>query len=204
MTLVAVPAQLYSMTGSSAYVGLSGVFGLVPLLIFGLWGGALADAFDRRKLLIGTVIGIIVTSGLFFVWTAMGNTNVWIVLLTFSAQQAFFAANQPARIAILPELLPNNQLPAANALNMTVVSAGGIAGPLVGGALIPVLGFQWLYFADVFFLLPTLLAVIGLPSLEPEGVEKGKVVGWRSVVEGLIILWSPVQVRYALQRLLRC
>ncbi|MGO1401285.1 MAG: MFS transporter [Flaviflexus sp.] len=188
MTLVAVPAQLYSMTGSSAYVGLSGVFGLVPLLIFGLWGGALADAFDRRKLLIGTVIGIIVTSGLFFVWTAMGNTNVWIVLITFSAQQAFFAANQPARIAILPELLPNNQLPAANALNMTVVSAGGIAGPLVGGALIPVLGFQWLYFADVFFLLPTLLAFIGLPSLEPEGVEKGKVVGWRSVVEGLVYL----------------
>src|SRR5699024_6908301 len=151
-------------------------FGLVPVLIFGLWGGALADAFDRRKLLIGTVSGIIVTSGLFFVWTAMGHPNVWIVLITFSSHQAFFAATQPARIAILPELLPNNQLPAANALNMTVVSAGGIAGPLVGGALIPVLGFQWLYFADVFFLLPTLLAVIGLPSLEPEGVEKGKVV----------------------------
>ena len=150
MTLVAVPAQLYSMTGSSAYVGLAGVFGLVPLLIFGLWGGALADAVDRRKLLIITVIGIVVTSSLFFVWTALGNTNVWLILCTFSAQQAFFAANQPARISILPQLLPNNQLPAANALNMTVMSAGGIAGPLLGGALIPFLGFQWLYLADVF------------------------------------------------------
>lgn len=188
MTLVAVPAQLYSMTGSSAYVGLAGVFGLVPLLIFGLWGGALADAVDRRKLLIITVIGIVVTSSLFFVWTALGNTNVWLILCTFSAQQAFFAANQPARISILPQLLPNNQLPAANALNMTVMSAGGIAGPLLGGALIPFLGFQWLYLADVFFLLPTLLAVIGLPNLVPAGAEKVRAPGWRSVMEGLVYL----------------
>lgn len=188
MTLVAVPAQLYSMTGSSAYVGLAGVFGLVPLLIFGLWGGALADAVDRRKLLIITVIGIVVTSSLFFVWTALGNTNVWLILCTFSAQQAFFAANQPARISILPQLLPNNQLPAANALNMTVMSAGGIAGPLVGGALIPLLGFQSLYLADVFFLLPTLLAVIGLPSLVPAGAEKVRAPGWRSVMEGFVYL----------------
>lgn len=188
MTLVAVPAQLYSMTGSSAYVGLAGVFGLVPLLIFGLWGGALADAVDRRKLLIITVIGIVVTSSLFFVWTALGNTNVWLILCTFSAQQAFFAANQPARISILPQLLPNNQLPAANALNMTVMSAGGIAGPLLGGALIPFLGFQWLYLADVFFLLPTLLAVVGLPNLVPAGAEKVRAPGWRSVMEGLAYL----------------
>lgn len=186
MTLVAVPAQLYSITGSSAYVGLSGMFGLVPLLIFGLWGGALADALDRRRLLIVTVIGIVVTSALFFVWTALGTTNVWLILLTFSAQQAFFAANQPARISILPQLLPNNQLPAANALNMTVVSAGGIAGPLVGGALIPVLGFQWLYFADVIFLLPTLLAVVGLPTLIPAGEPQAP--GWRSVIHGLVYL----------------
>lgn len=188
MTLVAVPAQLYSMTGSSAYVGLSGIFGLVPLLIFGLWGGALADALDRRRLLIVTVIGIVVTSSLFFVWTALGNTNVWLILLTFSAQQAFFAANQPARISILPQLLPSGQIPAANALNMTVISAGGIAGPLIGGALIPVLGFQWLYFADILLLLPTLLAVIGLPSLVPAGAQKKKAPGWRSVIEGLVYL----------------
>ena len=54
LTVVAVPAQIYSMTGSSAYVGLTGVFGLVPLVIFGLWGGALADAMDRRTVLVGT------------------------------------------------------------------------------------------------------------------------------------------------------
>ena len=65
LTVVAVPAQIYAETGSSAYVGLTGVFGLVPLVVFGLWGGALADVFDRRTLLICTTFGLIGTSALF-------------------------------------------------------------------------------------------------------------------------------------------
>src|SRR6188768_2012918 len=75
LTVVAVPSQIYAETGSSAYVGLTGVFGLVPLIVFGLWGGALADVFDRRVLLICTTIGLIVTSALFWVQSALGNTN---------------------------------------------------------------------------------------------------------------------------------
>src|SRR5918999_86168 len=102
LTVVAVPAQIYEITGSSAYVGLTGLFGLVPLVVFGL----------------------------------------------YAVQQAFFAVNQPTRSAILPKLVPLDQLPAANSLNMTVFQAGGIAGPLVGGALIPVLGYAWLFLVD--------------------------------------------------------
>ncbi|GAB3624558.1 hypothetical protein GCM10027418_26430 [Mariniluteicoccus endophyticus] len=59
LTVVAVPAQIYEVTKSSGYVGLTGLFGLVPLVIFGLWGGALADVFDRRRLLMVTTIGLI-------------------------------------------------------------------------------------------------------------------------------------------------
>ena len=59
LTVVAVPAQIYAETGSSAYVGLTGLFGLVPLVVFGLWGGALADVMDRRTLLIATTTGLI-------------------------------------------------------------------------------------------------------------------------------------------------
>ncbi len=63
-TVVAVPAQIYADTGSSAYVGLTGVFGLVPLVVFGLWGGALADHFDRRTIMVvSTTTGLIGTSG---------------------------------------------------------------------------------------------------------------------------------------------
>ena len=167
---MAVPAQIYAETHSSAYVGLTGVFGLVPLIVFGLWGGALADHFDRRTLLIVTTTGLIVTSGLFFVQAAAGTGNVWLLLGLFSVQQAFFGVNAPARSALLPRIVPVELLPAAISLNTTVFQAGGIAGPLVGGALIPLVGLQWLYAIDTVTLLATLSAVVRLPPLPLEGV----------------------------------
>ncbi|NYG59245.1 hypothetical protein BJ980_002168 [Nocardioides daedukensis] len=183
LTVVVVPAQIYAITGSSAYVGLTGVFGLVPLIVFGLWGGALADAMDRRKLLLITTVGLIVTSGLFWAQAAAGNENVWLLLGLFSVQQAFFAINQPTRSAVLPKLLPAHLLPAANSLNMTVMMAGAIAGPLVGGSLIPVLGYSWLYLVDTVCLFATLFAVTALPALPVEGL--ASTPGLRSVIEGL-------------------
>lgn len=169
LTVVAVPAQIYSLTGSSAYVGLTGVFGLVPLVVFGLWGGALADVFDRRTLLMITTVGLILTSAGFWAQAVFGSGNVWLLLGLFAVQQAFFAVNQPTRSALLPKLLPLELLPAANSLNMTVMQAGGIAGPLVGGALIPFVGFSWLYAIDTVTLFATLGAVVGLPRLPVEG-----------------------------------
>jgi MFS family permease len=187
LTVVAVPAQIYQVTGSSAYVGLTGLFGLVPLVVFGLWGGALADVFDRRTLLIITTTGLIVTSALFWVQAALGNTDVWLLLALFAVQQAFFAVNQPTRNAVLPKLLPPELLPAANSLNSTIFQAGAIAGPLVAGVLIPVLGFKWLYLVDSITLFATLSAVVRLPRLAVEAATKGT-PGLRSVVEGFTYL----------------
>ncbi|MFL6154901.1 MAG: MFS transporter [Marmoricola sp.] len=183
LTVVAVPAQIYAETGSSAYVGLTGLFGLVPLIVFGLWGGALADVMDRRTLLIGSTVGLIATSACFWAQAAAGSGDVWLLLGLFSVQQAFFAVNQPTRSAILPKLLPAADLPAANSLNMTVLQAGAIAGPMVGGALIPVVGFSWLYLIDSFTLLATLSAVVRLPRLPVEGAVG--TAGLRSVIDGL-------------------
>jgi MFS family permease len=183
LTVVAVPAQIYALTGSSAYVGLSGVFGLVPLVVFGLWGGALADVFDRRTILQGTTAGLILTSAAFWLQAALGAGNVWLLLSLFAVQQAFFAINQPTRSSILPRLLPMDLLPAANALNSTVMQAGAIAGPLVGGALIPVLGFSALYFVDTCTLFATLWAVIRLPALPIHG-SVGSAPGLRAVLDG--------------------
>jgi MFS family permease len=183
LTVVAVPAQIYAQTGSSAYVGLTGVFGLVPLIVFGLWGGALADVFDRRTLLIVTTCGLITTSTLFWLQAWSGGTNVWLLLCLFSVQQAFFAVNQPTRSAVLPRLLPLTLLPAANSLNMTVMQAGAIGGPLIAGALIPVFGFSWLYLIDTFTLIPTLGAVLALPALPIEGTTGS--LGIKAVLDGL-------------------
>ena len=187
LTVVTVPAQIYSMTGSSAYVGLTGIFGLVPLVVFGLYGGSLADHFDRRRILTVTTWGLIITSALFFAQAGLGNTNVWLLLAIFSLQQAFFAVNQPTRSAVLPRIVPAELLPSANTLNMTVFTGGAIAGPLVGGALIPVLGFSWLYLVDTICLFATLWAVISLPPLPVEAVA-GSTPGLRSVLDGFVYL----------------
>ena len=88
-------------------------------------------------------------------------------------QQAFFAVNQPTRSAVLPKIVEPHLLPAANSLNMTVGMAGGIAGPLVGGALIPLIGFSWLYLLDTITLFATLGAVVRLPPLPILGVKIG-------------------------------
>ena len=187
LTVVAVPAQIYQQTGSSAYVGLTGVFGLVPLVVFGLYGGALADVFDRRSILVITTVGLIGTSALFWLQALVGGVDVWLLLSLFAVQQAFFAVNQPTRSAVLPKLLPLEQLPAANSLNMTVFQAGAIAGPLAAGVLIPVVGFQWLYLVDTLTLFATLGAVVRLPSLPVLG-GAATVPGIRAVVDGFAYL----------------
>jgi len=186
LTVVAVPAQIYAVTGSSAYVGLTGLFGLVPLVVFGLWGGALADVFDRRTILVCTTLGLIATSACFWLQAAVHLGNVWVLLGLFSVQQAFFAVNQPTRSAVLPRLLPDEQLPAANSLSMTVMQAGAIAGPMVGGALIPIVGYSWLYLVDTITLFATLAAVVRLPRMPVEGASRTP--GLRAVVDGLSYL----------------
>lgn len=191
LTVVAVPAQIYALTGSSAYVGLTGLFGLVPLVIFGLYGGSIADAFDKRKVLITTTFGMIITTAMFLGLSATGNENVWLLLGTFSLQQAFFAVNQPTRTAVFRSILPMELLPAGSSLNMMLMQAGAIIGPLLAGVLIPFTGFTLLYLLDVVLLLPTLIAVFTLPTLRPTGeVMKA---GLASVVVGFrYLLTQPV------------
>jgi hypothetical protein len=186
LSVVAVPTQIYAMTNSSGYVGLTGLFGLVPLIVFGLWGGAIADAVDRRTMLLVTGAGIAVTSLALWVVAASGVGSVWVVLCLFSVQSAMLAMNQPVRSAVIPRLLPAVQLPAANALNMTVMQVGSIAGPLMAGVLIPVIGLGTLYLLDAIFLLATLWATWKLPSMPPLDAEPGvrRKAGFREVVDG--------------------
>ena len=112
---------------------MSGLFALVPLIVFGLWGGAWADAMDRRLLLIIASCGLALSSVLLWLQAALALNNVWVVLCLLSVQQAFFAINSPTRSAAIPRMLPGDQLPAANSLNMTVMQFGAIVGPLLAG-----------------------------------------------------------------------
>ncbi|UZJ24246.1 MFS transporter [Rhodococcus antarcticus] len=182
LTVVAVPLQVYSLTRSSAYVGLTGVFALVPLIVFGLWGGALADAVDRRTLLLVSTVGIGVTSLAFWAQAVAGVDNVWLVLVLLAVQTAFFGINQPTRSAIIPRLLPFDQVAAANALNMSVFQLGAIVGPVLAGVALGFTSLSTLYLVDTVLLLATLHAVLRLPALPPTVL--GRKAGLREVLDG--------------------
>jgi MFS family permease len=186
LTVVAVPVQVYNLTQSSGYVGLTGLFGLVPLVVFGLWGGAIADAMDRRTLLLASGAGISLVSLALWVVAASGVGSVWLVLGLFAVQQALLAVNQPTRSAVLPRILPSTELAAANALNMTVMQFGAIVGPVLAGALIPLIGLSTLYLVDAVALLATLWATWWLPKLPPLAGENGvrRTAGLRDVLAG--------------------
>lgn len=180
---VAVPKQLYDLTGNSAYVGLAGIFGLVPLLVFGLWGGAVADTVDRRKLLLLTNSGLAATAVLLWLVAASGVGSVWLVLVLFALQQTCFAVNMPTRSAAIARLIPAPLLPSAQALGSTVFQLGAVIGPLLAGVLLPVLGLSVLYLVDAVALTIAVWAVFRLPALPPLDGAPTK-AGLRSVVDG--------------------
>lgn len=167
LTAVAVPKQIYDITGSSEWIGIASFAGLVPLIVFGLWGGAVADAVDRRKLMLMTNCGVALASVAFWVQAAAGVRSVWLLAGLMALQQAMFGLNSPARGAAIPRLVPEQELAAANALGSTTMLTGALFGPLLAGALIPIIGLPTLYLIDAVGLTVTLWAVYRLPALPP-------------------------------------
>jgi MFS family permease len=185
LTAVAVPKQVYDITGSSAAVGYASFAGLIPLVIFALWGGAIADSVDRRKLLLVSNSGIAVTSLLFWAQAIAKTDSVVLLIVLLAFQQAFFGINQPTRSASIARLVPASQLPAANALGSTVAQTGMVLGPLLAGALIPVIGLPELYLIDALALCTAVWAVWRLPALPPlTRPEAARRAGWREVAAG--------------------
>ncbi|KOG10952.1 MFS transporter [Streptomyces viridochromogenes] len=187
LTAVAVPKQIYDITGSSAWVGAASLAGLLPLVVFALWGGAVADSMDRRKLLLITNSGIAVTSVLFWLQAVTGLESVAVLMVLLAVQQAFWGLNAPARNASIARLVPAGELTAANALGSTVMQTGQVVGPLLAGVLIPVIGLAELYLIDALALCVTVWAVVRLPALPPLAPPGGTVkrrAGVREIADG--------------------
>jgi MFS family permease len=196
MTAVAVPYQIYQLTHSSGWVGIASFCGLLPLIVFGLWGGAVADTMDRRTLLMLTNTGVAISSLALWVQAALHVDNVALLIALLMVQQGMFGMNSPVRQATIPRLVPAEELPAANALSGTVMSVGALIGPMLGGALIPITGLSALYLIDACGLVVVLWAVIRLPSLPPlEHAPRragfGHIVeGFRAGLANVLLAWS--------------
>lgn len=195
VTAVAVPVQVYSITRSSFWVGILGLVGLLPLIVFGLWGGAVADAVDRRKLLlVSATLTWLVTLGL-LAQAVLDLGSLGLILGLVAVQSAAFAVASPTRNAILPRLLSRAEVPAANTLNFTVTNVGTVAGPLLAGVIIARYGgFPVAYATDAVLFTVALYAALRLPPLPPLAAASALTrPGLRSVIDGLrFIAQRPV------------
>lgn len=191
MTAVAVGLQVWDMTRSSFMVGLVGLFQLVPLVGLGLYGGTLSDAFDRRKVGIVSAIGLWSASVLFLAQSLAGSPSVWLLYGIVAMHSAFFAIGGPARGSIIPRIVPEQYLPAANALSNMTWNVGFTIGPIIGGLVIAATGtVASAYLIDVIAYLVAIWAMVRLPSLPPLPTESGArpSYGWKAVGEGLAYL----------------
>ena len=185
LTIFAVPVQIYALTQNSAYVGLAGIFALVPLVVFGLWGGAWADVMDRRLLLIIASIGLAVASVLLWLQAALSINNVWVVMSLLAVQQAFFAINSPTRSAAISRIVPGDQLPAATSLNFTVFQFGAIVGPLMAGVMLRWVDLSTLYLIDAITCIVPIWATVRLKPIPPsKGDAASSGWGFRAVLDG--------------------
>ena len=194
LTQVAVPVQVYALSHSSLYVGLVGLAGLVPIVIFGLYGGAIADAMDRRTSYLWSSIGTWLITLALLAQTVLGVGSVWLILGLVVVQSATFAIASAARGAIIPRIVPLDLVPAANTLNFTVGNVGQVVGPLFAGLLVTLPhGFAYAYGVDATLFTAALYSVVNLPSIPPDG--SGQTLGLRSVADGLaFIAKRPVLV----------
>jgi MFS family permease len=195
LTAVAVPVEMFQLTRSSFWVGLLGIAGLVPLLVFALWGGAVADVVDRRRLLLASSL-LMWSSTLGLLVQALLHVGSPELLLGLVAvQTTAFAVSSPTRQAIVPRLVPAAELPAANALSTTVGNAAMVAGPLVAGVLLARFDVASAYAVDAVAFTGVLWATIRLPALPPANGNARALRwvwggGWGDVKDGLAYILS--------------
>jgi MFS family permease len=186
MTAVTVSIQVYALSQSTFAVGLVGLCALVPLIVFGLYGGAMADAVDRRTLALCSSIGLWLLSMVLVLQSTLHWDRTWLLYAVVAVQSACFAVNNPARSAIIPRLIRPELLPAANTLSQASFNLGFTAGPLLGAAIIAWHGFSAAYLVDVITFTAALYALFRLPPVPPVGQVRR--AGLRSVLEGFTFL----------------
>jgi MFS family permease len=193
MTIIAVGLHIYDITGSTTAVSLVGVFALVPMIFAGVYGGVLADSFDRRTVVIvaeflawGSTVGLALLA-----WNHIDELWMFYALTTVTAVATTVVG--ATRSAIVPRLLTPDLLPAAAALGGISFGVQVTLGPALAGVLVATVGFQWTYTVDVVLFIAAFTGVVTLPRIIPEGGSRR--AGFAAVWEGLAFLKRAPNIR---------
>ena len=183
---VAVAWHVFELTGDPFQLGLLGLVRFVPLFLFGIAGGVVADRYDRRNTLILSQLALMAVATLFAGLTATESiTLLWIYGLT-ALTSLFSAVSAPTRHALIPTLVPNVAMPAAMSLGVLAFQSAGMAGPALGGVLVASVGIAVSYAIDAITFGFGVIAAFALHA-RPE--RTGTVIGgWAAAREGLRFL----------------
>lgn len=184
LTIVTVMLHVFALTQNTFAVSMIAVAGLVPMILAGLYGGMLADAFDRRRVALIAATITFVSTALLAALTWTGMETIWWLYALSMINSAANSVGMATRTAIVPRLIPREKLAAASALNGVAFGLTVMAGPALAGLLVALTGYGWTYTIDVVLMLSMFLGLWTLPALRPEGeiVRPGLeslVDGWR-------------------------
>ncbi len=195
LTAVAIGIQIYDLTGSTAAVALVGAFALAPMLVMGVLGGTIVDAFDRRRVLIvASVISFVAPVGIAaLAWADV--TALWPYYAFTTLSSTIGSLVGAARFAIHPRLVPRELLPAVAALSGISAGVQTAAGPALAGVLVATVGYAWTYTIDVLLFVVGFWGIVSLPAILPARAVR---VGWASLLAGLKFLRSAGNIRTAI------
>lgn len=193
LTVVAVMLQVYALTASDFAVAMVAVAGLVPMVIAGLYGGMLADAFDRRVVALVSALITFASTALLAGLTWAGAETVWWLYALSIVNSCANSIVAATKSAITPRLLPRELLPAAAALQGITIGIMVMAGPALAGVLVATAGYAWTYSIDVLLMTSLFLGLWTLPSIRPEG----QIVkpGLESLRDGMRFLRRAANIR---------
>jgi MFS family permease len=183
LTVVAVPYQVFLLTHSSLDVGLAGLAQIVPVLAGSLFGGSIADAVDRRRLLVVTQLLLAACSAGLALNSTGGHAALWLLYALSALGAGVVSIDSPTRTAVVATLVGRPMFASANALWQLLSQVSQVAGPAVAGLLLGQVGIASVYWIDAATFAVSLLAVASLPALRPPG--GGTRFGLRSIGEGL-------------------
>jgi MFS family permease len=188
ITRVTTAWQIYDMTGSALALGLSGLFSALPLIPVSLLGGVLADAVERRRLLLITNGLGLLTAAFLAVLTATGLIEVWHLYVSGFLLTTFGVFDRPARQALIPGLVPRDHLFNAYTLMTTLQQTGNLIGPVIAGLALAVYGTAAAYAVHAISYVAVLAVLVGLRV--PPITRSGSSVNLASVVEGMRFVWT--------------
>ena len=183
ITYVALPFQIKELTNSYIAVGLMGAVELIPLIVFGLYGGVLADKIDRRKMILYTEIALGLMTFSLFVNSQMAEPSLIWIYLVAGVFAALDGLQRPSADAILPRLVSHQDLPAASALMSLRWQTGVITGPAIAGILLATSGAGTAYLVDVATFVISILFVLRVKSVKQ--FEKNLAPTFKAMVEGI-------------------